>query len=153
MTTTLNRSFDLLARLLGGQVKLIAGLQVHPEGSLNIKPLFQAQGGIGWHRPFAADELINPIGRHMQLPSWFRYRHVQLLQLIHPNRVGMNGMGRAFFCSVHGGYACVIINAKTRYLISCIDQLCFTPESRRVPIQGSGNPPENFNPSEPLKAA
>jgi hypothetical protein len=51
--TTLNRSLDLLARLLGGQVKLIAVLQVHPKSSLNAKPLFQAQGGVGCHGPFA----------------------------------------------------------------------------------------------------
>ena len=60
---------DLLTGLLGGQIKLIAVLQVHPKGSLDTEPLFQAQGGIGCHGPLAADELINPIGRHMQLPG------------------------------------------------------------------------------------
>jgi hypothetical protein len=66
--TTLNRFLDLLARLLGGQVKLVAVLRVHPEGSLDDGPLFQSHGDGGCHGPFAADELINPIGSHMQLP-------------------------------------------------------------------------------------
>ena len=64
--TTLNLLLVLLARLLGGQVKLIAVLQVHPKDSLNAEPLFQAQGVVGCLGPFAADELIN---LH---PSWPR---------------------------------------------------------------------------------
>jgi hypothetical protein len=39
MTTTLNRSLDLLTRLFGGQVKLIAVQQVQPKGSFDAKPL------------------------------------------------------------------------------------------------------------------
>ena len=39
----------------------MAVLQVHPKGSFNAEPLFQAQGGIRCHGPFAADELMNPI--------------------------------------------------------------------------------------------
>jgi hypothetical protein len=35
-----NCFLDLLAGLLGGQVKLIAVLEVHPKGSLDAEPLF-----------------------------------------------------------------------------------------------------------------
>jgi len=37
----------------------MAVLKVHPKGSFNAEPLFQAQGVVGCHGPFAADELIN----------------------------------------------------------------------------------------------
>src|ERR1039457_2514164 len=92
----LRDSLNGFAELLARQIKLIGALEVHPEIGRHAEILAEAQGRIRRHAPLPGQNLVEPVGRHLDNIGQPFSRKANLLQFVAEDLSGVNG------CACHG---------------------------------------------------
>src|ERR1017187_1473933 len=87
----LRDSLYSLAELLARQVQLISALQIHPESGRHAEVLAEAESRVRRHVPLPSQNLVEPVGGHLDnIGEPFR-RKADLFQFVAEDFSGVNG--------------------------------------------------------------